>query len=149
VGSGQWAVLPAVASAKAGGSQPLYRNLNFFTQPIPAQDKLFFGISSIPLWDGVETALVKYAVTSKKGKRSLEAIPYPSLVTSPDSELRTKNSELFPDFPLYLQPRKETPFVSRDKLAQVAKLVDAPSSGGGAARCDGSNPFLGTKLKNP
>ena len=31
------------------------------------------------------------------------------------------------------------------RYAQVAKLVDAPSSGGGAARCDGSNPFLGTK----
>src|SRR6476619_6809700 len=29
-------------------------------------------------------------------------------------------------------------------LAQVAKLVDAPSSGGGAARCAGSNPVLGT-----
>lgn len=32
--------------------------------------------------------------------------------------------------------------------AQVAKLVDAPSSGGGAVRCDGSNPFLGTKRGN-
>ncbi len=29
--------------------------------------------------------------------------------------------------------------------AQMAKLVDAPSSGGGAARCAGSNPVLGTK----
>ncbi len=28
--------------------------------------------------------------------------------------------------------------------AQVAKLVDAPSSGGGAVRCAGSNPVLGT-----
>ena len=27
----------------------------------------------------------------------------------------------------------------------MAKLVDAPSSGGGAARCAGSNPVLGTK----
>ena len=26
----------------------------------------------------------------------------------------------------------------------MAKLVDAPSSGGGAARCAGSNPVLGT-----
>ena len=34
------------------------------------------------------------------------------------------------------------------KHARVAKLVDAPSSGGGAARCDGSNPFLGTKKGN-
>lgn len=34
---------------------------------------------------------------------------------------------------LYLQPQ-----------AQMAKLVDAPSSGGGAARCAGSNPVLGT-----
>ena len=32
----------------------------------------------------------------------------------------------------------------RFKIAQVAKLVDAPSSGGGAARCAGSNPVLGT-----
>jgi hypothetical protein len=31
------------------------------------------------------------------------------------------------------------------KVAQVAKLVDAPSSGGGAARCAGSNPVLGTE----
>ena len=31
------------------------------------------------------------------------------------------------------------------QAAQVAKLVDAPSSGGGAARCAGSNPVLGTK----
>jgi len=31
--------------------------------------------------------------------------------------------------------------------AQVAKLVDAPSSGGGAARCAGSNPVLGTMKK--
>ena len=29
--------------------------------------------------------------------------------------------------------------------ARVAKLVDAPSSGGGAARCAGSNPVPGTK----
>jgi hypothetical protein len=28
--------------------------------------------------------------------------------------------------------------------ARVAKLVDAPSSGGGAARCAGSNPVPGT-----
>jgi hypothetical protein len=28
--------------------------------------------------------------------------------------------------------------------AQMAKLVDAPSSGGGAVRCAGSNPVLGT-----
>ena|GEM_PF-4242931 len=27
----------------------------------------------------------------------------------------------------------------------MAKLVDAPSSGGGAARCAGSNPVPGTK----
>ena len=27
----------------------------------------------------------------------------------------------------------------------MAKLVDAPSSGGGAARCAGSNPVLGTE----
>jgi hypothetical protein len=33
--------------------------------------------------------------------------------------------------------------------AQVAKLVDAPSSGGGAARCAGSNPVLGTSLNWP
>ena len=33
-------------------------------------------------------------------------------------------------------------------LAQVAKLVDAPSSGGGAARCAGSNPVLGTTLES-
>jgi hypothetical protein len=31
----------------------------------------------------------------------------------------------------------------------VAKLVDAPSSGGGAARCAGSNPVLGTIKKTP
>ncbi len=30
-------------------------------------------------------------------------------------------------------------------LAQVAKLVDAPDLGSGAARCGGSSPFLGTK----
>ena len=35
-------------------------------------------------------------------------------------------------------------FISATKVAQVAKLVDAPSSGGGAARCAGSNPVLGT-----
>ena len=35
-------------------------------------------------------------------------------------------------------------FVILHPLAQVAKLVDAPSSGGGAARCAGSNPVLGT-----
>ena len=29
----------------------------------------------------------------------------------------------------------------------MAKLVDAPSSGGGAARCAGSNPVLGTDHK--
>ena len=29
-------------------------------------------------------------------------------------------------------------------LAQVAKLVDAPDLGSGAARCGGSSPFLGT-----
>ena len=28
----------------------------------------------------------------------------------------------------------------------MAKLVDAPSSGGGAARCAGSNPVPGTTL---
>ena len=32
--------------------------------------------------------------------------------------------------------------------ARVAKLVDAPSSGGGAARCAGSNPVPGTKGKS-
>jgi hypothetical protein len=32
----------------------------------------------------------------------------------------------------------------KEQVAQVAKLVDAPSSGGGAARCAGSNPVLGT-----
>ncbi len=30
------------------------------------------------------------------------------------------------------------------KVARVAKLVDAPSSGGGAVRCAGSNPVPGT-----
>ena len=30
--------------------------------------------------------------------------------------------------------------------AQMAKLVDAPSSGGGAARCAGSSPVLGTNF---
>lgn len=39
-------------------------------------------------------------------------------------------------YPLYLPPRKGK--------AQVAKLVDALSSGGSAARCAGSNPVLGT-----
>ena len=48
----------------------------------------------------------------------------------------SKNLECFP---LYLHPPK--PFGT---VAQVAKLVDAPSSGGGAARCAGSNPVLGT-----
>lgn len=40
---------------------------------------------------------------------------------------------------LYLQPAR--------KDARVAKLVDAPSSGGGAARCAGSNPVPGTEKK--
>ena len=43
----------------------------------------------------------------------------------------------FPSFPYLCCPQK----------AQVAKLVDAPSSGGGAARCAGSNPVLGTAKK--
>ncbi len=43
---------------------------------------------------------------------------------------------------LYLHP------VKQETDAQVAKLVDAPSSGGGAARCAGSNPVLGTE-KDP
>jgi hypothetical protein len=32
-------------------------------------------------------------------------------------------------------------------FAQMAKLVDAPPSGGGAARCAGSSPVLGTNNK--
>jgi hypothetical protein len=36
-------------------------------------------------------------------------------------------------------------FASPFKTAQVAKLVDALSSGGSAARCAGSNPVLGTE----
>ena len=37
-------------------------------------------------------------------------------------------------------------FATRENItARVAKLVDAPSSGGGAARCAGSNPVPGTK----
>ena len=33
--------------------------------------------------------------------------------------------------------------------AQMAKLVDALSSGGSAARCAGSNPVLGTNETKP
>jgi hypothetical protein len=36
-------------------------------------------------------------------------------------------------------------FASPFETAQVAKLVDALSSGGSAARCAGSNPVLGTE----
>ena len=31
-------------------------------------------------------------------------------------------------------------------FSKVAKLVDVPDLGFGAARCEGSNPFLATKL---
>ncbi len=37
---------------------------------------------------------------------------------------------------------------SSNSKAQVAKLVDALVSGARAARCGGSNPFLGTKRKS-
>lgn len=40
-------------------------------------------------------------------------------------------------------------FASPFETAQVAKLVDALSSGGSAARCAGSNPVLGTSLESP
>jgi hypothetical protein len=40
----------------------------------------------------------------------------------------------------------EKAFLLHSQNAQVAKLVDAPSSGGGAVRCAGSNPVLGTEV---
>ncbi len=43
-----------------------------------------------------------------------------------------------------VDPTGELFLFNLDLLARVAKLVDAPSSGGGAARCAGSNPVPGT-----
>ena len=39
--------------------------------------------------------------------------------------------------------------MTTSSLAQVAKLVDAGDSKSPAARCVGSSPTLGTKLKKP
>lgn len=41
--------------------------------------------------------------------------------------------------------KSKSPIFAAPNDAQVAKLVDALSSGGSAARCAGSNPVLGTE----
>ena len=48
--------------------------------------------------------------------------------------------------PVLKKRRRKQLFFKETMNAQMAKLVDAPSSGGGAVRCAGSSPVLGTSI---